>query len=295
MQHKAGFVNIIGLPNVGKSTLMNLLVGEQLSIITYKAQTTRHRILGIVNKEHYQIIFSDTPGLVKDTANKMHEQMNEFVFTAFKDADVFLFITELNKAINDHKTIIEKLKNHSTPTLLLINKIDLAKDQKNVENYLAKWEKELPNAKIILISALNNLGTDAILNEIVERLPESPPYYSKDALTDKPERFFVSEKIREKIFLHYKQEIPYSTEVEVMNFKEENKIIRIEAEIYVERDSQKNIIIGKGGQSIKIIGTEARKDLESFFQKKIFLQLFVKVKDKWRDNEYMLKKFGYKQ
>ncbi|MGB1248316.1 MAG: GTPase Era [Chitinophagales bacterium] len=293
-KHKAGFVNIIGLPNVGKSTLMNALVGERLSIITHKAQTTRHRILGIVNDENYQIVFSDTPGYINDPAYKMQESMNDFVSSAFKDADTFLYMTELGAAIEKQEPIYKNLKDNTTPTLLLINKIDTAKSEEQVKEYVEAWQNTLPNATILCISALEKFNIESILNFVVEKLPVSPAYYDKDALTDKSERFFMSEIIREQILEQYKQEIPYATQVEVESFKDEPKIIRISAVIYVERDTQKSIIIGKGGAAIKKVGTNARIRMERFLGKKVFLELFVKVKDKWRSDDLQLKKFGYK-
>jgi len=289
--HKAGFVNIIGAPNVGKSTLMNELVGERLSIITSKAQTTRHRILGIVNDNDFQIVFSDTPGIV-DPAYKMHEGMMSFVNTAISDADVLLVMVEAKEKNFKDEVILERLQKTSTPIILIINKIDLL-EQDELESKVAFWKQQLPKAAVFPISALHNFNVDQVLLEIKALLPESPPFYDKDALTDKPERFFVSEIIREKILLNYKKEIPYSCEVEVETFKEEDKIIRIRAVIMVIRDSQKGIIIGHQGKSLKKVGTEAREDLETFFDKKIFLELFVKVNKDWRNNEYQLKRFGY--
>jgi GTP-binding protein Era len=289
--HKAGFVNIIGAPNVGKSTLMNILVGERLSIITSKAQTTRHRILGIVNDEEYQIIFSDTPGIV-DPAYKMHEGMMNFVRSALTDADVLLVMIEVREREFKDKNILEKLQKIDTPIILLINKIDEI-DQSLLEEKVNYWKDQIPNSKVFPISALHNFNVDQVLMEIKDALPESPPFYDKDALTDKPEKFFVSEIIREKILMNYKKEIPYSCEVEVEEFKEDNKIIRIRAVIMVIRDSQKGIIIGHQGKSLKIVGTEARLDMEKFFDKKVFLELYVKVNKDWRNNEAQLKRFGY--
>jgi GTP-binding protein Era len=289
--HKAGFVNIIGAPNVGKSTLMNILVGERLSIITSKAQTTRHRILGIVNDEEYQIIFSDTPGIV-DPAYKMHEGMMNFVRSALTDADVLLVMIEVREREFKDKNILEKLQKIDTPIILLINKIDEI-DQSLLEEKVNYWKDQIPNSKVFPISALHNFNVDQVLMEIKDALPESPPFYDKDALTDKPEKFFVSEIIREKILMNYKKEIPYSCEVEVEEFKEDNKIIRIRAVIMVIRDSQKGIIIGHQGKSLKKVGTEARLDMENFFDKKVFLELYVKVNKDWRNNETQLKRFGY--
>lgn len=289
--HKAGFVNIIGAPNVGKSTLMNELVGERLSIITSKAQTTRHRILGIVNDEEHQIVFSDTPGIV-DPAYKMHEGMMTFVNTAIQDADVILLMVEVQEKTFKDETILEKLKKTDTPIIMVINKIDEV-EQDFLEARVTYWKNELPKATIFPISALHNFNVDQVMMEIKALLPESPPFYDKDALTDKPERFFVSEIIREKILLNYKKEIPYSCEVEVEEFKEEPNIIRIRAVIMVIRDSQKGIIIGHQGKGLKKVGTEARKDIETFFEKKVYLELYVKVNKDWRNNEQQLRRFGY--
>ena len=289
--HKAGYINIIGNPNVGKSTLMNALVGERLSIITSKAQTTRHRILGIVNEEDYQFIFSDTPGIIKP-AYKLQENMMDFVHSAFQDADVLLYMVEIGeKRLKDEK-LFERLQNTKTSLLLLINKIDTV-NQEYVLEQIAYWKEQLPNATIFPLSALNKFNIDAVMNYIKELLPECPPYFEKDALTDKSERFFVSETIREKILKYYKKEIPYSVEVEVQEFKEEKDIIRIRTIIYVIRDSQKGIIIGHQGKSLKKVGSLARRDLEQFFQKKIFLELYVKVNKEWRNNDNQLKRFGY--
>ena len=291
VDHKAGFVNIIGSPNVGKSTLMNELVGERMSIITRKAQTTRHRILGIVNDENYQIVYSDTPGVLLPSY-KMHEGMMKFVQDALKDADVLLVVTELGeKSLNNPETQ-EKLKKMDTPILLLINKVDKG-TQEQIEEFVDYWSKELPKAEILPISALEKMNLTLIMDWIVKKLPVSPPFYAKDALTDKPERFFVSEIIREKILLNYSKEVPYSVEIEVESFKESEKIIRIRAIIYVARDSQKAIIIGKQGKSLKTVGIEARKDLEEFFGKQVYLEMFVKVKKNWRDDDKDLKNFGY--
>ncbi|MAO70895.1 MAG: GTPase Era [Flavobacteriales bacterium] len=291
MKHKAGFVNIIGNPNVGKSTLMNVLIGEKLSIITHKAQTTRHRILGILNEDTYQIVFSDTPGIIQP-AYKLQENMMNFVHTAFQDADVLIYMVEVGeKGLKDEK-LFERIKKTSIPVLLLINKIDLV-NQDDVTNQIEIWKKLVPNAEILPISALNKFNIQEILDRILELLPVSQPYYEKDALTDKSERFFVEEKIREKILKHYKKEIPYSVQIEVEEFFEEEDIIRIRAIIYVLRESQRGIIIGHKGQGIKRIGTESRRDLEKFLGKKIFLETPVKVKKNWRDDDRQLKKFGY--
>ncbi len=289
--HKSGFVNIVGCPNVGKSTLMNALVGERLSIITSKAQTTRHRIMGIVSGEDYQIVFSDTPGIIKPLY-KLQEKMMQFVITAFTDADLFLLITDVFEDIQLEESYLAKLQKTQTPILLLINKIDVA-SQQQLEEKLIKWKEKLPNAEIIAISALEKFNIDKIMSHIIEKLPVGNAYYSKEEFTDKSERFFVSEIIREKILLNYKKEIPYSVEVIVNSFKEDEKIIKIQIDILVERDSQKGIIIGDKGSSLKRVGIQARKDMETFFKKQIFLELFVKVDKDWRNNDIKLKKFGY--
>ncbi|MBC8267044.1 MAG: GTPase Era [Flavobacteriales bacterium] len=291
MEHKAGYVNIIGNPNVGKSTLMNALIGQKLSIITPKAQTTRHRILGILNEEDYQIVFSDTPGIIKP-AYKLQESMMNFVRSAFQDADVLIYMVEMGEKQLKDEVLFEKIKNTKIPLLLLLNKIDLA-GQKEVETQINHWKERVPNAEILPISALNKFNMDKILERIIELLPVAPPYYEKDAITDKSERFFVSESIREKILKHYKKEVPYSVEVEVEEFEDEKDIIRIRAIIYVLRESQRGIIIGHKGAGIKRIGTEARRELERFFDKKIFLETVVKVKKNWRDDNRQLKSFGY--
>lgn len=290
-KHKAGFVNIIGNPNVGKSTLMNQLVGERLSIITSKAQTTRHRILGIVSDEDYQIVFSDTPGVIKP-AYEMQEGMMTFVKQAFKDADVLLYMVEIGDKVLKDEVFMDKIKNTEIPILLLINKIDQS-DQEKLIKEVEYWKETLPKAEIIPLSALEGFNIDTIKALIVEKLPESPAFYPKDTLTDKPERFFVNETIREKILLNYKKEIPYSVEVETDEFKENEEIIRIHANVYVERDSQKGILIGHQGKMLKKTATEARLDLEKFFQKKVFLELFVKVNKDWRKDKKQLKRFGY--
>ncbi len=291
MAHKAGFVNIIGSPNVGKSTLMNVLVGERLSIITSKAQTTRHRIMGIVSGEDFQIVYSDTPGVLKPNY-KLQESMMEFVHTALTDADVILFVTDIYEDIKIEEKILQKIKNTKVPVLLLVNKIDLA-DQEKLEAKVQYWKTEVPNAEVIPVSALEKFNVNYVFDRIIALLPESPGFYDKEQLTDKPEKFFVSEIIREKILMNYKKEIPYSVEVVVESFKEEEKIIKIRAEIIVVRDSQKGIIIGHQGKALKKVGTEARKDIEAFFQKQVFLELFVKVNKDWRDNDTQLKRFGY--
>lgn len=291
MKHYAGFVNIIGSPNVGKSTLMNELVGEKLSIITNKAQTTRHRIMGMVNGDDYQIVYSDTPGILKPSY-KMHEGMMQFVNTAIKDADILLVMTEVGETKVKEPSIEEKIKNAEIPVLLLVNKIDLV-TQDELDKIVDNWAQTFPNADILPMSALNKTHTDLVHKWIRSRLPESPPFYDKDALTDKPERFFVTEIIREKILKFYSKEIPYSVEVEIEEFKESKDIIKIRALIYVARESQKAIIIGHQGKALKKVGTESRKDIEKFFDKKVFLQTFVKVKKNWRDDDKDLKKFGY--
>ena len=289
--YKSGFVNIIGNPNVGKSTLMNKLIGERLSIITSKAQTTRHRILGIINHENYQIVFSDTPGIIQPNYN-LQTSMMKFVRSAFQDADVFLYMVEIGEKSLKDSSFFERLKNTDIPILLLINKIDKS-NQKGVEKAMKHWKSQLPKAKIIPISAIEGFGVDKIMSEITTMLPNGTPYFPTDALTDKPERFFVSEIIREKILLNYQKEIPYSVEVVIETFKEEDEIIRIEAIINVARETQKGIIIGHQGKALKKVGTQARKDLETFFGKKIFIKLFVKVTKNWRDNVQDLKRLGY--
>ena len=289
--YKSGFVNIIGNPNVGTSTLMNKLIGERLSIITSKAQTTRHRILGIVNDENYQIVFSDTPGIIQPNYN-LQTSMMKFVRSAFQDADVFLYMVEIGEKSLKDSSFFERLKNTDIPILLLINKIDKS-NQEGVEKAMIHWESQLPKAKIIPISAIEGFGVDKIMSEITAMLPIGTPYFPTDALTDKPERFFVSEIIREKILLNYQKEIPYSVEVVIETFKEEDEIISIEAIINVARETQKGIIIGHQGKALKKVGIQARKDLETFFGKKIFIKLFVKVTKNWRDNDRDLKRFGY--
>ncbi len=291
MSHKAGFVNIVGSPNVGKSTLMNQLVGEKLSIVTSKAQTTRHRIHGIVNEEDYQIVFSDTPGVV-NASYKLHEQMMSYVESSFKDADILLFITDIYESEMNHAATLERVKKLKIPVLCIVNKVDLGK-QEQVETRLAYWKEKVPNAEVIAVSALHGFGKDWVWQRILELLPESPPYFDKDDLSDRPVRFFVSEMIREKIFLHCDKEVPYSCQVEVDTYEVEEKIIRIRAVIVVERDSQKGIIIGKGGEMLKRIGREARKDIEGFVGKQVFLETFVKVDKDWRESEVKLKKYGY--
>ena len=291
MKHKSGFVNIIGNPNVGKSTLMNAMLGERLSIISPKAQTTRHRIFGILNEEDYQIVFSDTPGVIKP-AYALQESMMTFVKSAFEDADVFLYIVEPGEKSLKNEGFFKHLQETDIPVLLLINKIDLL-DQQKLEEVNAYWAGQLPRAEVVPISALNKFNTDYLLNRILELIPESPPYFAKDALTDRTERFVVSEIIREKILRNYNKEVPYSVEVEVEEFKEEEEIIRIRANIYVARETQKGIIIGHKGSKLKKVGTEARVECESFFKKKIYLELFVKVNKDWRNDDRKLKRFGY--
>jgi GTPase len=291
MAHRSGFVNIIGNPNVGKSTLMNALVGEKLSIITSKAQTTRHRIMGIVNGEDFQIVYSDTPGVLKPQY-KLQEAMMGFVRTALIDADVVLFVTDIFEDEFQNEEIFEKVRSLTVPVLVLVNKVDQGNEEK-VNAKLELWKQKLPQCEVIPISALLKFNTEKVLQMIVDNLPEGEPYYPKDQLTDKPERFFVSEIIREKIFVNYKKEIPYSCEVAVNSFKEDDDIIRINAEIYVTRESQKGIIIGHKGEAIKRVGIQARKNMEDFFEKQVHLELFVKVKKDWKDDDRMLKHFGY--
>ena len=292
MEHKSGFVNIIGNPNVGKSTLMNAMVGERLSIITPKAQTTRHRIFGILNEPEYQIVFSDTPGVIQP-AYKMQEHMMKFVSDAFEDADVFLYLVEPGDRALKDEGFFQKLATTSVPVLLIVNKINTT-TQEALEEEVGYWQTSLPNAEIIPISALEQANTDYLLSRLKELVPVSPPYFDKDALTDKTERFFVSEIIREQILLNYKKEIPYSVEVDVEEFKEDEDIIRMRCIIYVARDSQKGIIIGHKGSRLKAVGIGARKQLEAFFAKKVHVETFVKVKKNWRDNDLQLKRFGYK-
>jgi len=291
MAHKSGYVNIIGKPNVGKSTLMNAMVGEKLSINTSRAQTTRHRIHGILNNPEYQIIFSDTPGIL-DPSYKLQENMLKAARSALVDADVLIYLTEMSEKPDPEDAFIQKLSRIKVPVLLVINKIDLS-NQEKVKEMMEQWSQVLPGAEKIPISALENFNVDFVFNRILHHLPESPPYYPKDALTDKSERFIAGEMIREKILLHYKQEIPYAVEVEIESFKEDKKLIRISALIYVERDSQKGILIGNEGKALKKVGRESRLDMEAFFRKKVFLELRVKVKKDWRNNERMIKKFGY--
>ena len=289
--HKAGFVNIVGNPNVGKSTLMNQLVGERISIATFKAQTTRHRIMGIVNTPEVQIVFSDTPGVLKPNY-KLQESMLAFSVSALNDADVLLYVTDVVEDPEKNADFLEKVRGMKIPVLLLINKIDES-DQKSLGDIVERWHELLPNAEILPISAKNKFGTDLLLRRIQELLPESPPYFDKDQLTDKPARFFVSEIIREKILLYYDKEIPYSVEVKVERFKETEKKIHINAVIYVERESQKGIVIGHQGVALKKVSSEARKTLERFFDKEVYLETFVKVDKDWRSSKKELDSFGY--
>lgn len=289
--HKAGFVNIVGNPNVGKSTLMNLLVGERISIATFKAQTTRHRIMGILNTDDMQIVFSDTPGVLKPNY-KLQESMLNFSESALVDADVLLYVTDAIEQPDKNQEFMEKVRRLDVPVLLLINKIDLS-NQEDLVKLVDQWHEMLPKAEIIPVSAKARFNVDAVMKRIRELIPDSPPYFGKDQLTDKPARFFVTEIIREKILLYYDKEIPYAVEVVVEQFKEEAKSIHINAVIYVERDSQKGIIIGKQGKALKKVATEARKTLEHFFQKTIYLETFVKVDKDWRSSDKELKNFGY--
>ncbi|SHJ03490.1 GTP-binding protein Era [Mesonia phycicola] len=293
MAHKAGFVNIVGNPNVGKSTLMNAFVGERLSIITSKAQTTRHRILGIVNGEDFQVVLSDTPGIIKP-AYELQSSMMDFVKSAFEDADVLIYLVELGEKELKDEAFFEKITSAKIPVLLLLNKVDKG-DQISVEEQVGIWKAKVPNAEVFAISALENFGVSEVFNRILALLPDSPPFYDKEALTDKPERFFVNEIIREKILLHYKKEIPYSVEIDTEEFLEEDTIIRMRSVIMVERETQKGIIIGHKGSALKRVGVEARKDLEKFFGKQVHLELYVKVNKNWRSDERQLKRFGYNQ
>ncbi len=297
-QHRAGFVNIVGNPNVGKSTLMNALVGERISIITSKAQTTRHRIMGIVNGEDFQMVYSDTPGVLKPNY-KLQESMLEFSQSALTDADVLLYVTDVVDSAEKNAFFLQKVQamaaDPACPTkiILIINKIDLI-DQPRLEELVAFWHQELPTAEIFPISAIEKFNIEPLFKHIKDLLPQSPPFFDKDALTDKPERFFVNEIVREKILLNYDKEIPYSVEVAVESFKEEDNIIRISAVIFCERESQKGILIGKGGKALRKVGIEARKDLEAFFGKQIFIELFVKTERDWRNREQKLRSFGYR-
>lgn len=290
--HRAGFVNIVGNPNVGKSTLMNRLVGERLSIITSKAQTTRHRIMGIVNTPEYQIVYSDTPGVLKPKY-KLQQSMLEFSEGALTDADVLLYVTDVVEEPEKNKDFLDRVAKENVPVLLVINKIDLLKGQGELELLVNKWKERLPKAEIFPTSATEDFNVDNLQRRIIELLPPSPPFFGKDALTDKPARFFVTETIREKLLQGYDKEIPYSAEVIVEKFEEKENSIHIMAVIYVERDSQKGIIIGKGGAKIKKVGIQARQDIERFFGKRVYLELFVKVEKDWRNRENKLKEFGY--
>ena len=293
VSYKAGFVNLVGNPNVGKSTLMNKLVGDKISIITNKAQTTRHRIIGIVNKPRVQVVYSDTPGVV-DPAYKMQEQMLGFSKSALGDADVLLYVTDVIEDPKKHEAFLADVRELKVPVLVLINKADLSTPEK-LEVLVETWKSLLPNAlEVLPVAALHGAGIAYIAERVEALLPDSPPYFEEDALTDRPARFFVSEIIREKVFLYYQKEVPYATEVVVQEFKEEEELIRISANIYVERESQKGILIGHKGAAIKKLGTMARQDIERFFEKKVFLQLFVKVEKEWRSSDRMLRNFGYK-
>ncbi len=292
INHKAGFVNIVGNPNVGKSTLMNDLVGERVSIITSKAQTTRHRIMGIVNTPEYQIVFSDTPGVLAPKY-KLQESMLNFSEGALTDADILLYVTDVVEDPTKNIDFLNKVAKEKVPVLLVINKIDLLKGQTELEQIVLKWKELLPNAEVFPTSAKEHFNVNNLMGRIVSLLPDSPPYFGKDALTDKPARFFVTEIIREKILLHYDKEVPYSTEVLVEKFDETDKSIHIMSVIYVERDSQKGILIGRGGAKLKRVGLEARKDIETFFDKRVYLELFVKVEPNWRNRENKLRSFGY--
>ena len=291
-KHKSGFVNIVGNPNVGKSTLMNRLVGERISIITSKAQTTRHRIMGIVNTEDMQIVYSDTPGVLRPNY-KLQESMLNFSESALDDADVLLYVTDVIETIDKNEEFLQQVQKEKCPILLLINKIDMT-DQQKLEALVQEWKTILPQAEIIPISALSNFNVDYVKQRVEELMPESPPYFEKDALTDKPARYFVTEIIREKILLYYQKEIPYAVEVVVELFKEDDEMIHIKALIICERDSQKGIIIGHRGQALKKVGAMARKDIERFFEKKVFLEMFVKVEKDWRNRDNMLRAFGYR-
>ncbi|HAM10804.1 MAG: GTPase Era [Bacteroidetes bacterium GWF2_41_9] len=292
MSHKAGFVNILGNPNVGKSTIMNALVGEKLSIITSKAQTTRQRIMGIVNGDDFQIVYSDTPGILKPRY-KLQETMMNSVNLALSDADMIIYVTDVTEKGANEGEYIDKIKESEIPVLVVVNKVDLS-NQDELEKIAGLWHASFPGSPVIPVSALKNFNLDVLLNAILSKLPEGEPYFPKDQLTDKIERFFASEIIREKILIHYKKEIPYSVEIEIESFSEEKSLIRIRAVIHVVRDSQKGIIIGHKGSMLKRVGTEARRDMEGFFRKKVFLEVYVKVSKDWRDKSDMLKKFGYR-
>jgi GTPase len=291
MSHKSGFVNILGNPNVGKSTIMNALVGEKLSIITAKAQTTRHRIMGIVNGEDFQIVYSDTPGILRPQY-KLQESMMNFVNSALSDADMILYVTDVGERSANEGEYIDKIKESGIPVIIALNKIDLT-NQEDLEKIVESWHVTFPDSPVIPVSGLRKFNLDSMLNAILAKLPEGPPFFPKDQLTDKYERFFASEIIREKILLNYKKEIPYSVEIEIESFNDEKDILRIRALIHVTRDSQKGIIIGHRGSMLKRVGTEARRDMEDFFRKKVFLELYVKVTKDWRDKPLVLKRFGY--
>jgi GTP-binding protein Era len=292
MSHRSGFVNILGNPNVGKSTIMNALVGEKLSIITSKAQTTRHRIMGIVNGDDFQIVYSDTPGIL-NPKYKLQESMMSFVNIALSDADIILYVTDVNERTEDESGYTDKISESGVPVIVAINKIDLS-NQEDLERIAGLWQKNFPGSPVIPVSAINGFNLETLLNAVISRLPEGAPYFPKDQLTDKYERFFASEIIREKILMNYQKEIPYSAEVEIESFREEETIIRIRALIHVIRDSQKGIVIGHKGEKLKKTGTEARRDMEEFFGKKVFLELYVKVTKDWRDKPRELKRFGYR-
>jgi GTPase len=290
--HKSAFVNIIGNPNVGKSTLMNRIMGEKFSIISPKAQTTRHRIMGMINTDDYQLVFSDTPGILVPKY-KLHESMMKFVQEALVDADILILVTDIFETPETYEDILKKISSMDAPLLLLINKVDLVKDNQKLTDLIEAWKSIIPRAEVLIISALEGFNTDHIISRIVELAPEGPVYFPKDEISDKPVRFFISEIIREKIFLSFKKEVPYACEILVEEFKEEESIIRIRAVIVVERESQKPILIGKGGIKLKYIGSDARKDMEKFLGKKVFLEMFVKVDKDWRTNESKLKRYGY--
>jgi GTP-binding protein Era len=292
MGHRSGFVNILGNPNVGKSTIMNALVGEKLSIITSKAQTTRHRIMGIVNGNDFQIVYSDTPGILKPRY-KLQQTMMNFVNTALSDADMILYVTDITERNAYEGEYIDRIEESGIPVIIAVNKIDLT-NQEELEKIVESWHRAFPDSQVLPISALKNFNLDALLNAILTKLPEGQPFFPKDQLTDKYERFFASEIIREKILVHYKKEIPYSVEIEIESFTDEQKIIKIRALIHVAHDSQKGIIIGHKGAMLKRVGTEARHDMEGFFGKKVFLELYVKVTKDWRDKPLILKRFGYR-
>lgn len=292
MSHRAGFVSILGNPNVGKSTIMNALVGEKLSIITSKAQTTRHRIMGIVNGDDFQIVYSDTPGIIKPRY-KLQESMMNFVNVAMTDADLIMYVTDITEKKGGRNQIYDRIKRLKIPVIIVINKIDLT-NQSTLEKVAHEWKDEMPDSPVIAVSATNGFNLDTLLNAIISFLPECPPYFPKDQLTDKYERFFASEFIREKILLNYEKEVPYSVEIEIESFREEPGLLRISALIHVARESQKGIIIGHRGIKLKKVGTEARKDMEDFFGKKVFLEMHVKVSRDWRDKPQELKRFGYR-